>query len=42
MINEEYSTGIDTEWCQGVLEHALSEVHFSVSTAIYMLPSDLS
>ena len=31
---------IDIERHQGVLEHALSKVYFSVGTEIYMLPSD--
>ena len=42
LINEDYSTGIDIERYQGVLEHALSKVDFSVGTGIYMLPSDLN
>ena len=42
LINEDYSTGIDIERYQGVLEHALSKEAFSVGTGIYMLPSDLN
>ena len=42
LINEYYSVGIDIERYQGVLEHALSKVYFSVGTGIYMLPSDLN
>ena len=42
LINEDYSTAIDTERYQGVLEHALSKVDFSVGIGIYMLPSDLN
>ena len=42
MINEDYSTGIDIERYQGVLDHSLSKVDFSVSTGIYMLPSYLN
>ena len=42
LINEDYSIGIDIERYQGVLEHALSKVDFSVGTGIYMLPSKLS
>ena len=42
LINEDYSIGIDIERYQGVLEHALSKVDFSVGTGIYMLPSDLN
>ena len=42
LINEDYSIGIDIERYQGVLEHALSKVDLSVSTDIYMLPSNLN
>ena len=42
LIHEDYSIGINIERCQGVLEHALSKVDFSVGTVIYMLPSDLN
>ena len=42
LIKEDYSIGIDIERYQGVLEHALSKVDFSVGTGIYMLPSDLN
>ena len=42
LINEDYSIGIDIERYQGVLEHALSKVDFSVGTGIYMLPSNLN
>ena len=42
LINEDYSIAIDIERYQGVLEHALSKVDFSVGTDIYMLPSDLN
>ena len=43
MINEEdYSIAIDISQYQGVLEHALSKVDFSVGTGIYMLPSNLN
>ena len=42
LINEDYSIGIDTERYQGMLEHALSKVDFSVGTGIYMLPSNLN
>ena len=40
LINEDLS--IDIEKYQGVLEHALSKVDFSVGIGIYMLPSNLS
>ena len=42
LINEDYSIGIDIERYQGVLEHALSKLYFSVDTAIYMLQSNLN
>ena len=42
LINEDYSTVIDIERYQGVLEHALSKVDFSVGIGIYMLPSNLN
>ena len=42
LINEDYSIGIYIERYQGVLEHALSKVGFSVGTGICMLPSDLN
>ena len=34
LIDEEYSIGIDIERYQGVLQHALSKVDFSVGTGI--------
>ena len=42
LINEDCSIGTDIERYQGVLEHALSKVDFSVGTGIYMLPSNLN
>ena len=36
LINEDYSIAINIERYQGVLEHALSNVDFSVGTGIYM------
>ena len=42
LIKEDYSIGIDIQRYQGVLEHALSKVDFSVGTGIYILPSDLN
>ena len=43
LINEDdYSIAIDISQYQGVLEHALSKVDFSVGTGIYILPSNLS
>ena len=42
LINEDYSIVIDIRRYQGVLEHALSKVDFSVGIGIYMLPSDLN
>ena len=40
LINEDLP--IDIEKYQGVLEHALSKVDFSVGIGIYMLPSNLN
>ena len=34
LINKDYSVGIDTERYQGVLEHALSKLDFSVGIGI--------
>ena len=43
LINkDDYSITIDISQYQGVLEHALSKVDFSVGTGIYMLPSNLN
>ena len=42
LINEDYSIAIDIERYQGVLEHALSKVDFSVGMGIHMLPSNLN
>ena len=42
LINEDYSIGIDNERYQGVLEHALSKVDFSVGIGICILPSNLN
>ena len=42
LINEDYSIGIDIERYQGVLEHALSKVDFSVGIGIYIFPSNLN
>ena len=42
LINQDYSIGNDTERYQGVLQHALSKVDFSVGIGIYMLPSNLN
>ena len=41
-INEDYSIGIDIERCQGVLEHPLSKVEFSVGIGIYMFPTNVN
>ena len=41
LINEDYSFDIDIERYQGVLEHVLSKVDFSVGIGIYMLSSNL-
>ena len=42
LINEDYSIVIVIERYQGVLEHALLKVDFSVGTGIYMLLNDLN
>ena len=42
MINEDYSTVIDIERYQGVLEHALSKIDFLVGIDMYVLPRDLN
>ena len=42
LINEDCSIGIDIERYQGILEHALSKVDFSVGAGIYMFPSNLN
>ena len=42
LINEDYFINTDIDRYQGVLEHALSKVGFSVGTGIYMLPSNLN
>ena len=41
-INEIIGIAIDIKRYQGVLEHALSKVDFSVGTGIYVLPSNLN
>ena len=42
LINEDSSTVIEIKRYQGVLEHALSKVGFSVGMGIYMLSSNLN
>ena len=43
LINEDdYSIANDISQYQGVLEHVLSKVDFSVGMGIYMLPSNLN
>ena len=42
LINQVYTIGINIERYQGVLEHALSKIDFSVGKGTYMLPSDLN
>ena len=42
LINEDHSIGIDIQRYQGVLEHALLRIDFSVDIGIYMLPSNLN
>ena len=40
LINEDYSVSTDNERYQGVLEHAITKVDFSIATGVYMLPSN--
>ena len=42
LINEDIGNAIDIKRYQGVLEHAISKVDFSVGTGTYMLPSNLN
>ena len=42
LVNEHYSVGIYIERYQGMLEHALSNLDFSLGIGIYMLPSNLN
>ena len=42
LINKDYSIGVDIERHQGVSEHTLSKVDFSVGAGIYMLPSNFN
>ena len=42
LIKEDYSIDIDIKRYQGLLEHALSKVDFSVGIGVYMLPSNLN
>ena len=42
LISKDIGIAIDIKGYQGVLEHALSKVDFSVGIGIYMLPSDLN
>ena len=42
VVNDDYSIGIDIERYQGILEHALSKVDFSVGIGIHILPSNLN
>ena len=42
LINEDYSIAMGIKRYQGVLEHALSNIDFSVGIGIYMLPSNLN
>ena len=42
LINKDYSIGIDIGRYQGVFEHTLSKVDFSVGIGIYMLRSNLN
>ena len=42
MINKDYSFDVHIERNQGVLEHAIQKVDFSIGAAIYMLRNNLS
>ena len=42
LINKDTGIAIDIKRYQGVLEHALTKVDFSVGMGIYMLPSNLN
>ena len=42
LINDDYSIGINIERYQEVLEHALSNLDFSVGIGTYILPSNLN
>ena len=42
LTNEDYSIAINIKRYQGVLEHALSKVDFSVGMGVYILPSNLN
>ena len=42
LINKDYSIVVDIDRYQSVLEHALSNVDFWISTGIYILPSNLN
>ena len=42
LINEDYSISVDMDKYQGVSEHALSKVDFSIGTGIYMIPRNLN
>ena len=42
LINKEIEIANDIKRYQGVLEHALSKIDFSVGIGIYMLPSNLN
>ena len=42
LVNEDIGIATDIKRYQGVLEHVLSKVDFSVGTGTYMLPSNLN
>ena len=42
MINKDYSFDVHIERNQGVLEHVIQKVDFSIGAAIYMLRNNLS
>lgn len=42
LINEGRSISVDIEWCQSVLELALSKMDFAIGADSYMLPNNLN
>ena len=42
LLKSDYSIADDIARCQGVLEHAMSKVDFSVGGGVYMLPSNMN
>ena len=42
LLKSDYSTAADIARYQGVLEHTMSKVDFSVGGGVYMLPSNMN